>query len=213
MKKLALIGSQDFANQIRIFAERTGQFKIVGCFDDFEAKRSIVNNMIVLGKLSDIEDSYNSKLFDCLFCAIGYNNFNFREETFNRYKGKVPFANIIMPTAMVDPTSIIGEGVFIGEKSYIDAEVVIEDNVFLRLDVVIGHNSLIQSHSYFSGLNCVAGHCHLGKRLFIGTGTIIGDNITVADDIWIGMGCNVAQNLFKIAKYMSSAIRLIPAPR
>ena len=49
MKRLALIGSKEFAQQIRGFAEKTGEFMVVGYFDDFEEKGTIIEGLPVLG--------------------------------------------------------------------------------------------------------------------------------------------------------------------
>ena len=55
MKRLALIGSKDFAQQIQILAEETSVYKVVGYFDDFEEKGTIIRSLPVLGKIEDIE--------------------------------------------------------------------------------------------------------------------------------------------------------------
>ena len=113
MKKLALIGSKDFAHQIRSFANQTGEYEVVGYFDDFSSKGTIIEGLPILGKIEDIIPTYEKNVFDYLFFAAGYNNFQFREETFSSLKGKVPFANIIMPNAKLSNNVRLGEGVLI----------------------------------------------------------------------------------------------------
>ena len=43
MKKLALIGTKEFSEQIYFFAKRTGEFGFVGYFDDLVEKRTVIN--------------------------------------------------------------------------------------------------------------------------------------------------------------------------
>ena len=60
MKRLALIGSKDFAEQIQILAEETGEYKVVGYFDDFEKKGTLIRSLPILGKIEDIETEYRN---------------------------------------------------------------------------------------------------------------------------------------------------------
>lgn len=208
MKRLALIGSKDFATQIRQYAENTKNYKVVGFFDDFEEKGKLINGIPVFGTISDVEEVFNEGAFDCLFFAAAYNNFQFRENAFIRLKGKVPFATIIMPTAQVSAGVKIGEGVFIGDGCFIAANTQIEDNVFIHGSSHIGHDNHIDSHTYISGRFDTAGFCTIGKRCFIGIRVCVSDHITICDDAWIGLACVVAKDIKEPGKYMSAAAKL-----
>lgn len=209
MKRLALIGSKEFAEQIQGFAEATGDYKVVGYFDDFEPKGKLIRSLPVLGKVEDIEAEYQNNAFDCIFFAAGYNNFNFRETVFNGLLGRVPFANIIMPTAEVNPSARLGEGNYVGPHTTIAANTVIENNVFIHGHCLIGHDSIVHSHSYFSGRDYMAGFCEVGENAFVGLSVCIADHITITNNVWIGIGSIVAKDLKEPGKYMSSSIRLI----
>lgn len=209
MKRLALIGSKEFAEQIQGFAETTGDFKVIGYFDDFEPVGKIIRSLPVLGQIKDIEAEYQKGTFDCIFFAAGYNNFIFRETIFDGLFGRVPFANIIMPTAEVSPSAKLGEGNYIGPNTTIAANTIIENNVFIHGHCLIGHDSIVHSHTYFSGRDYMAGFCEVGKKVFVGLSVCIADHITVSDDVWIGIGSIVAKDLKEPGKYMSSSIRLI----
>lgn len=208
MTKLALIGSRDFAHQIRQFAEETGRFKLVGYFDDFRTTGELEEGLPILGKIEDVEILYSRGIFDSIFLAAGYNNFQFRNNVFDKLKGKVPFANIIMPTAVVESDVSLGEGIYIGPRTCIGHNCMIEDNVFIHGDSSIGHDSKLQNHTYMSGRNFLAGFVHIGKRNFVGLAVTVSDHIYTVDDVWIGIGCVVCKNLTKAGKYMSSAAKL-----
>lgn len=208
MKKLALIGSKDFAQQIRHFADYAGDYETIGYFDDFEEPGSIVEGLPVLGHYMDIEDEFRKNKFDALFLAAGYNNFQFRESAFMQLKGKVPFATIIDPTAEICRGVQLGEGVYVGRNTIIDDCAIVEDNVFIHRNCLIGHDSLIHSHSYISGLDHMAGFCEIGARNFIGLSVCVADHITTCDDVWIGIGCIVAKNIRKPGKYMTESVLL-----
>ena len=208
MKRLALIGSKEFAQQIRHFADYTGEFETVGYFDDFREKDEIVSGLPILGKYGDIKDLYEKGLFDCVFLAAGYNNFQFRESAFMTLKGLVPFATIIDPTAEICRNVKIGEGVYIGRNTIVDDDAVIDDNVFVHRNCLIGHDSHLHSHSYISGLDHMAGFCEIGERTFIGLSCCIADHISICNDVWVGIGCIVAKSIKKPGKYMTESVLL-----
>lgn len=208
MKRLALIGSKEFAQQIRGFAEKTGDFRVVGYFDDFEKQGTIIEGLPVIGSRKDIVDVYSSNKFDEIFIAAGYNNFEFRDKAFSELKGEVPFANIIMPDAELSETTSLGEGVFIGTKTYFGENVRIDDNVFIHGHTFISHDNVIGSHTYISGRLTTAGFVNIGKRNFFGIGAIVSDHISTCDDVWIGLGSIVAKRIKKPGKYISQNILL-----
>lgn len=208
MKRLALIGSKEFAHQIRSFAERTKEFDTIGYFDDFEQEGTTIEGLPILGGLDKIEQLYKCGLFDCIFLAAGYNNFDFRKNAFESLKGRVPFATIVDPTAELGRNVILGEGVYVGRNAIIDDETVIEDNVFIHRNNMIGHNSIIHKHTYISGLDHMAGFCEIGERCFIGLSCCIADHISICDDVWVGIGCVVAKNIRKPGKYMTESVIL-----
>ena len=207
-KRLALIGSKEFAQQIRGFAEKTGEFMVVGYFDDFEENGTIIEGLPVLGARKDIVDVYNNNLFDVIFLAAGYNNFEFRDNAFSELKGKVPFANIVMPDAELSETMSLGEGIFIGTKTYFGENVRIDDNVFIHGHTFISHDNIIGSHTYISGRFTTAGFVNIGKRNFFGICAIVSDHISTCDDVWIGLGSIVAKKIKKPGRYISQNVLL-----
>lgn len=209
MKKLAIIGTKEFAEQITDFAVETGNFEVVGYYDNIEPKGNVVNGRPVLGTVTDAIEGYNSHVFDEIFIGVGYTRFDLRESFYNELKGIVPFANIIMPSAEVSPSASLGEGNYVGPHTTIAAHTVVENNVFIHGNCLIGHDSHLKSHSYLSGRDFMAGFCELGERVFVGLSVCIADHMTVTDNVWIGIGSIVAKDLTAPGKYMSPSVRLV----
>lgn len=208
MKKLAIIGTKEFAKQITDFAIQTGDFEVVGYYDNIEPKGSIVNGCPVLGTVLDAVEGYREHVFDEIFIAVGYTRFDLRELFYNQLKGKVPFGNIIMPSAKISSNVQLGEGVFIGGGTTIDKGSIIDNNVFIHGASIIGHNNHIGSHTYISGRFNSAGFCDIGERCFFGICTCVSDHISICNDAWIGLACVVAKNIKEPGKYMSPAAKL-----
>ena len=202
-KRLTLIGTKEFSDQIIHFAEKTGEFDFVGYFDDIDEKGTVINNHPVLGRVEDAIDLYKDSVFDCIFIGIGYTRFDLRQYYFELLKGKVPFANIISPSAVIQDHVTLGEGVFIGDNSYLDDQTCIEDNVFIHVGTTLGHNNRIGAHTYISGRFDTCGNVTVGKRCFIGVRCLVSDHISICDDSWIGIGCVVLKDIIQSGKYMS----------
>jgi sugar O-acyltransferase (sialic acid O-acetyltransferase NeuD family) len=207
-KRLTLIGTKEFSDQIIHFADRTGEFEFVGYFDDLVEKGTIINSFPVLGKVEDAIALHKEGVFDCIFIGIGYTRFDLRQYYYELLKGKVPFATIIDPTAELGRDVQIGEGVYVGRNAIIDDETIIEDNVFIHRNNMVGHNSIVHKHSYLSGLDHMAGFCDIGKRVFIGLSVCVADHVSICDDVWVGIGCIVAKKIRKPGKYMTESVLL-----
>lgn len=202
-KRLTLIGTKEFSDQIIHFANRTGEFEFVGYFDDLVEKGTTINGFPVLGKVEEAIALYKNGVFDCIFIGIGYTRFDLRQFYYEMLKGKVPFASIISPTAVIHDHVTLGEGVFIGDNSYIDDKTCIEDNVFIHVGTTLGHNNLIGAHTYISGRFDTCGNVTVGKRCFIGVRCLVSDHISICDDTWIGLGSVVLKDITQSGKYLS----------
>lgn len=205
MKRLALIGTKEFSQQIITFANRTGEFEFVGYFDDLVEKDTIINGNPVLGKVEDAIDLYKKGVFDYIFEGIGYTRFDLREYYYNMLKDKVPFANIIMPEVNIEENVKLGEGIFIGEKSDLGQNTEIEDNVFMHMGTFLAHDNKVGKHTYISGRIDTAGFVVIGKRNFVGVRALFSDHVSTCDDVWIGIGCMVLKDIKESGKYMTNS--------
>ena len=62
MKRLAIIGTKDFAEQITEFALRTGEFEVVGYYDNIEPKGNLINGRPVLGIIEEAITDYQKQI-------------------------------------------------------------------------------------------------------------------------------------------------------
>ena len=193
--RLAIIGSGALGQQIAHWALQDQQYDIAGYYDDFQLAGKTVNSIPVLGPLSAILDDFKKEVFDVVLIGIGYNHMNFREETFQRFYGQVPFGKLIHSSCFVDDTASIGEGSVLYPRSVIDRNAKIGMNVLLNLQCIISHDSNIAAHSFLSpGVIC-SGFVNIYKKCNLGTGTIIVDNIDIKASIRSGAGTVITKNI------------------
>lgn len=209
MKRLAIIGSGDLGQLIAYHAQIDSNKEVVGFFNDFEERGTKVNNIPILGGLEDVLNLHKKGTFDCLMIGVGYNHFDFRKNTFERFKGEIPFANIIHSSSFVDASCQLGEGVFILPGCTLDHRVVLADNVLLNTACTIAHDSKVGAHSFLSPRVAIAGFVEIGACCNIGINTTIIDNISVHDYVQTGGGTVVVKSIKKRGLYVGVPSRFI----
>lgn len=208
MKKIAFLGSGELAIDLSQRVKLWNQYEVVGFFDGNCKKGTLLNGIPILGNDDDVVCFYNEGVFDCIFIAIGYLNFAVREKLYSRFKGVIPFANIISPTAFVHPTATLGEGIQLSDGVYIAHNSVVEDNVLITLRSIVNHGGHVKKHTFFSTCVTTAGHVTVGERCFVGVGVVISDGITICDDVWLSPGSIVVTDIKNPGQYLSQAARL-----
>jgi len=205
MKKLAILGSGDLGQLIAHHAPDSG-YEVVGFFDDFTIEKN-VNGIPVLGKSNSIMELYSNQVFSHLLIAIGYKHLIARSEFFQKWKAKIPYANIIHSSSYVDQSVNLGEGIVILPGCKLDKGVVINDNVLLNTGVVIAHDTIVGYNSFLAPGVTLAGFINIGNSCFIGVGTTIIDNISIIDETQTGGGSVVVRNIEKKGLYVGIPAR------
>lgn len=208
MKRLAIIGSGDLAIQIAHHAVCDKHYQIAGCFDDFIPGGEYSNELLVLGNIDSIQDCFNKNLFDELIIGIGYKHMELRKHLFNRYSSSIPFATLIHPSCVIDPTSVIGKGSVLYSGCIISMGVEIKENVLIYDGSIIAHDSVIGKHSILSPGIKISGFSNVGECVNLGTGTILVNNISIADFTRTGAGAVVVKNIEQPGLYLGCPAKL-----
>lgn len=209
INKLLIIGAGELAIQISHFSQIDGRYEVVGYIDNNLTKNQIVCGKPVLGTDNDIMSLYEAGKFDSLIIGIGYNLFEVRDNIYERFKERIPFATIIAQPFYIDTTAKIGEGTVIYPGVVIDKDAIIEPNVILNFKASVGHNSIIGQSSFVAGSALTGGFVRVGKRCFLGIGCLLKNNISVSDDILIGIGSVVIRSLKKKGTYFGNPAKYL----
>lgn len=191
--KIAIIGAAELGKLAAHHALTDSGVAVAGYYDD-AAAGSTHFGLPVLGPLDEILADHSSGVFDHLFIAVGYKHTGLRKALYDRFSGKIPFANIIHSSSYVDPSCKVGEGVFILPNCTLDSGVTLGNNVLLNTGVVIAHHTTIGSHSFIAPAVHFAGLINVGESCFIGIGSTIINEIQIADNSTIGAGSLVLKN-------------------
>lgn len=195
MKRLIIIGAGDLGQQIDHFVTADNQFEVVGFVDDWQTKGSLVNGKPIMGCIDDLVSLFEKGLFDETIIGVGYKHFGFRKLLFERFHGVVPFGTFVHSSCYVDSTAEIGKGVVMYPRCIVDRNALIKDNVFVNWGTGIGHDSILEPHSFFAPMVHLAGLVHIGEMCMLGIGAIAIDHIFIADSTIIGGGTVVVKNI------------------
>jgi sugar O-acyltransferase (sialic acid O-acetyltransferase NeuD family) len=206
--KIAFLGTGYMAEELCEMVEMWNLYEVAGFIDGNTPKGSLVNGYRVLGNDDDVLELYGKGIFDCIFIAIGYTKFDIREKLYNQFKGKVPFANLISPSAYIHPTAKLGEGILLSSGVYISTRAIIEDNVSITLRSIVNHGGHVKKHTYFSTGVTTAGNVTIGERCFVGVGVTVSDGITICDDVWLSPGAVVVKDIKEPGQYISQSTKL-----
>jgi len=207
--KLAIIGSGDLGQLIAHHARLTGNFNIIGFFDDYAEKGSVKNGLPVLSGTDGIVMQFEQGCFDQLIIAVGYKHFDARAKFFNQFMGIIPFAVIVHPSVIMDPSCQLGQGSVVLSGCVLDQNVKIGENVLLNTGVMIAHDSKIGIHSFLAPRCNIAGFVNIGEKNFIGIGANVIDNVKTTEYVQIGGGALVHRSIESAGLYVGVPARKI----
>jgi sugar O-acyltransferase (sialic acid O-acetyltransferase NeuD family) len=191
---LAIVGSSDLAKLIAHHAIASG-FRIAGFFDNRRPIGTQVEDFgIVMGNIDDVDALYAEKRFESLSVGVGYLQFAYRREVFTRFKGRIPFSNVVDRSVVIAASCTLGEGLVIGPGCVLDAHVTIQDNVLLNAGVVVAHHSVVGAHSFVAPAAAIAGDVRVGLGCFIGINSTVIDGIKLGDGVKIAAGAVVVRD-------------------
>jgi sugar O-acyltransferase (sialic acid O-acetyltransferase NeuD family) len=208
MKKIALIGSQEFAAQLAHLASTCGHM-VSGYFDDFKPIGTDEGKLI-LGPIDSVVAFHHSRMMAAVMIGIGYKHLMYRAQIFGKLQGHgIPFARLIHPHAFVDPSAFIEAGSALYAGCVIDKGARVAANVLLNLGCIVSHDSEIGAHSFIAPGATIAGFAKIGERCFIGANATVIDEIRIANDTFIGAGAVVTRSIIEPGIYVGNPARRI----
>ncbi|SFM99611.1 sugar O-acyltransferase, sialic acid O-acetyltransferase NeuD family [Algoriella xinjiangensis] len=209
MKRIAIIGSGLLSQQYVHHIHTDTDDKVIGYYDDFKQKGEIINDLQILGKITDILNDFKKNIFDVILIGVGYQHTNFASKLYDELHIDIPFYTFIHSTCIVDKTAIIKAGVVIYPGCIIDQQVIIEENVTINPGVMVGHNTVIGKHSFVAGSAAFAGYVTIGEKCFIGLNVTFVDNIKLSEEVNLAAGAVAIKNLLEPGWYVGNPAKLL----
>ena len=209
MKRLAIIGSGDLAQQMIHHAKASGRYLPVCLFDDFATIGEAKFGLSVVGAISDVTTIYNDGLFDEIIIGIGYKHMLKREEIYNTFSRKIPFGTIIHSSCIIDMSCKIGEGSILFPGVIADMNVQIGHNTIIYNSCVIAHDSRVGNHAILSPCVSIAGFSDTGDKAILGIGTIVSDNVKLCNNVQTGAATVVLKSINEQGVYVGCPAKFL----
>jgi sugar O-acyltransferase (sialic acid O-acetyltransferase NeuD family) len=206
-EKLCIIGAGGFGREVLglyediMESEKTvSQFDIVFGEEDAIWTERLVNGHSVL-PISAID--FNS--YDAVI-AIG--DGKARQRIAKSLEGIAKWTTLIHPTVVMGRRISIGAGSIICAGCILTCDIQLGSHTHLNLVTTIGHDSICGDFLTTAPSAHISGRCTLGNSVYMGTGAMLRDGISIGDNITIGMGAAVLNDLNLAGTYVG-----IPAQR
>jgi sugar O-acyltransferase (sialic acid O-acetyltransferase NeuD family) len=189
MSKLVIIGDSAFAEIAYEYFTHDSDYQVVG----FAVEKAFRKQSELFGlPVIDFEDMPGQ--FDPrehhVFAALVYTQMN-RARTRLALESKnkgYKLASYVSSRAFLWSNVEIGEHCFIFEDNTVQPFVEVGNNVVMWSGNHIGHHSVIRDNVFFSSHVVLSGYCDVGRNSFMGVNSTVSNNVTIAEDTWLGPG-------------------------
>jgi sugar O-acyltransferase (sialic acid O-acetyltransferase NeuD family) len=195
MKKIVIIGSGGFAQEVAWLIEEINSYKkeweLLGYIDDYYLDRigNSYGGYKVIGDLN-----YLNSLHDNVYVVIAIGNGNVRKNIVEKIKNK-KFATLIHPNVRMSKSCVINEGSIICSNNVLTVNIEIGKHVIINLNCTIGHSSKIENYvTILPGTN-ISGDVNIDEYATLGTNSTIIEKKTIGKSSMIGAGTVIIKNV------------------
>ncbi len=138
--------------------------------------------------------------------AIGNNTARQRELL--RF-GLVRAVSVVHPKASVSAYAVVGVGCFIASHSVLSASSQLGLGVIVNHGAIVDHDVQIDDFSHIAPNVSLGGAVRIGKRVLLGSGSVVLPGLSVADDVVVGAGAVVQRSILEPGIYVGVPARKI----
>lgn len=194
-KKLIIIGTGETANLAYEYFTQDSDYEVAAFAVNREYRREDIFRNFPVVDFEGVEKSFPPAEFEA-FVAMGSGELNYaRTRMYQQTKSKgYRLTSYVSSRAFVWHNVIIGENCFILENNTLQPFTSVGNNVVMWSGNHLGHQSVIQDNCFITSHVVISGYCEIGHNTFIGVNASIADNVKVAPDNFIAMGCVINKN-------------------
>lgn len=171
------------------------------CFMDENAKEGeCFLNFLVL---KDVLESN----WSCVLAAG--NNHHRIEQMKKAYAKGWSIQTLISPFASQGIGAQIAEGSVVGHHAHVGPMAKIGQGCIINTAAIVEHDGHVGDFCHVSVNATLCGHVRLGQRVFVGSGAIVKNGISIADDVTVGAGAVVVKDIHQSGTYVGVPARLV----
>lgn len=193
--KCLIVGNSVYAGMLNDYLKSDEKYEVVG----FTVEKEYIGSNIFEGlkviPYETIEEEFRPNEFRLLL-GVGYSDMNdTKEHLFKIYHKKgYLFETYIHPSAVIPADLKMGEGNIFFEGVIVQRGSIIGDgNVFFSR-TLIAHDCKIGNFNSFSFAS-LAGNVIVKNKCFMGMGSVVGEEVTIEDRVFIGANAYVNENI------------------
>ena len=116
-------------------------------------------------------------------------------------------STMIHPNAYIASNAVIKQGSCVIAGAVINNNVVVGEGCIINTRASIDHHSLIGNFTHVAPGVTIAGQCKIGERCLIGVGASVKNCVTIVDDVIIGAGGVVVENILEPGTYIGVPVK------
>lgn len=198
IKRVALIGAGLGAMQVIDLISHLDNYRAVALYDDTPEKQgAFVYGVPVVGKIvfKSIAEDYKMGKFDYIVNAISTSN-DFRKTCYDALTElKVPYCNLIHPSAVIGHYVTMGTGNIILPFTHIGPNTILGNDCFLTAKASIEHHNIVGSHCTCGPSVMTSGCVTIGECVRFGTGVFVEPHVVIGSNCLISSGTIVINNV------------------
>lgn len=195
-KKLIIVGAGEFGEIAYEYFTEDSPYEVVAFAVERRYRDSDICRGLPVVEFENMEKEYSPLDFE-VFVAVTYVKLNRERRRLYRLckeKGYI-CASYVSSHSFFWHNAEIGENSFVFENNTVQYHVKIGNNVIIWSGNHIGHRTVIEDDVWLTSHDVISGFCRIGKGSFIGVNASFGDNVTVAEDVVVGVGAVTVKNL------------------
>lgn len=184
---------------------QTASWNVLGFCDDGKSKGEIIDKLPVLGGMNFLKDAQED-----LSVAIAIADTSIREKIkLQLTNSKLDFPPLVHPSVAINDSCNVGEGCIICADVVMTVNVTIGSYAIINLKCTLGHDCMLGDFSSLMPAVNVSGNVRLGRGVYVGTGAILLQGVSVGDDSVVGAGAVVNKSFEKAKKIIGVPARAI----
>ncbi len=204
MNKLLIIGASGHGKVAADIALKMNLWKQIGFLDDNEFLVSSMGIDVVGGSFDAFEllEEYD------MFVAIGDNTMREALQETLLIKG-ASIATLIHPAAVIGDEVEIGLGTMIMAGAVVNCCTKIGRGCIINTGATVDHDNLLKDYVHISPGAHLAGAVQVGKGSWLGIGSTVSNNVTIAAHCRIGAGAVVVKDIAESGTYIGVPARRV----
>ena len=191
-RSLLIVGAGGHGRVVADAAQLSGAWERIAFVDDQYPELKKILNWPVIGSLSDLDRLAGT--WTEVVVAIGGNAT--RLDLIRDIKNyKYDLTCVIHPSAQIAKDVKIGDGTVIFANAVINTGSVVKDGCIINTAATVDHDNRIGIGTHISPGVHLAGNVNIGDRSWIGIGASVIHGCTVGNDVIVGAGAVVTNDL------------------